>query len=116
MSSLCKINEKSITNIIPKNVNLANEEDAEVNLAIYYKRVKTYQLLIRNNSKQGTPSYQNSRLVNQYSYKKENCATLKTTSIWMTTTKHSRHLILYHYDYAIRRKHYGSALRISQSS
>ena len=94
MSSEYKADENAIKKIIHKNVKPKNDHN-EINLVIYYKNLKTSNLLIANRPKINRHPLQRSHLVYEYTCKQGNCAALQESYIGMTTTKLTRRLTLH---------------------
>ena len=104
MSTQYRADEDALRKIINRDVKPTKDNDI-IDLVIYYKNMKTSQLLIKNSPTQRTPELQRSHLVYEYTCKKGNCEALSQSYIGMTTTKLSRRLTLHLSGGAIKRHH-----------
>ena len=85
-SSAYKEDERILKQIVKRNIKPTDAEN-KVNLIIYYKSKTTRSLLMRNSPQQETDALQRSHVVYRYTCKRENCTSLPSTYIGMTTTK-----------------------------
>ena len=104
MSTNHQAEEDAIKKIIKKDVQPAKEND-QINLVIYYKSMKTSNLLIRNNENKKPTELQSSHLVYEYTCKHRDCSSLNSTYIGMTTTSLSRRITMHLSQGAIRKHH-----------
>ena len=94
MSSQYKADEAAIKKIVSKCV-IPNNNDARLQFIIFYKSMKTSNLILKNNPASQPPELQRSHLVYEYTCKQGNCEALPSSYIGMTTTKLSRRLTLH---------------------
>ena len=90
-STAYKQEERIMKEIFYKNVK-PTDQNAAINLQIYYKSKKTSHLLLRNNTAPEAEKTQKSHVVYRFTCNRGNCEVLPSTYIGMTTTTLSRRL------------------------
>ena len=103
MTSAYQTDERSLKEIIRRNVKPV-EENAYISFTIYYKNLKTSNLLICNRPKTTSAPIQESYVVYQHVCQHEDCGP-RSTYVGMTTTRLSRRLTCHLQAGAIR-NHY----------
>ncbi|MPC62568.1 hypothetical protein E2C01_056654 [Portunus trituberculatus] len=112
MSQDYKAEERIIKNIIHKNVKPTDPE-RRLQLTIYYKNMKTSNLLIKNRPQQKKTSLQEDHVIYEHTCTVEGCG--PQSYIGMTRTTLSRHLTCHLQDGAIKNhyttKHQSNVMR-----
>ncbi|MPC94981.1 hypothetical protein E2C01_090173 [Portunus trituberculatus] len=79
-----KIEESTIKNIVKNNIT-PTDLSKKINLVIYYRSMKTLQLLIRNNDKPKPRHLQQSHIIYEHTCAIEDCGPQKYIGITRTT-------------------------------
>ena len=90
-SSEYKEEERIMRQIIKKNVK-PTDPQKRLSFTIYYKNMKTSNLLLRNSPKQETDKMHQSHVIYRYTCSQGDCETLPSSYIGMTTMRLTRRL------------------------